>query len=613
MPLTKSAPRVSLQALAVAAMMSVALPAAALAQEAPRTRESAPRVESPAAAAAATEAAGEANFSIDIPTVDTVDSNMDEATIRAILTGGLADHATELAGLNAKSISIPEITLSYSMPPMEGKAEAGKVVYSDVVLTDVVNGVAASVAVGGASVDAGPEGSFTFGKMSTGMFDIGGMLAFYGMVPGASADQPLKTIYKDFKFEGGKFTAPEATCTIGEASLAEFKARPLKTSFSDLMALAQGMEARGDDKPTAEEISQMVSFYADFLNAFESTPFEFTGLDCTGTSEDGKPVTVAVGPITIGGFSKNTYPQIEAKDIKVNVEGDGYLNLASVTFKSFDFSSTLAALEESGGAIDDTWLEANGRRLIPSFGGFAFTGLDMDMPDTESPGERIQASVGSFDLSLGNYINGVPADIASTAKNIVVSLPADSEDEGIQQLLTLGIDKIEAGYNFAATWDEPSNTIAIKDLSFDGANLGALALAGTIGNATPDLFALDNNTALFAAMGLTVKDAKVDVKDAGLADIVFQKMATEQGQTVDQVRSALSGVAGGTALALLGGGPDAQKLSGALASFLTGNAKSLSVSATAKNEAGLGLPELTALQSNPMALSSQVTVDATAQ
>lgn len=613
MPLTKSALRVSLEGLALAALLSVALPAATFAQDAPRTRE-APRVEGQAAPADASEdsAAVEFTYSTTIPTIETVGSNVDEDTIRTILTGGLADHAAELAGLTAKSIVIPEITLEYSSNATDGADQSGRVVYRDIALTDVTNGVAASAVIGSAEVDAGSEGKFAFGKMSTDTFDLGGMLAFYGMVPGA-ADQPLKTIYKNFKLEGGTFTAPDATCTIGSVTTAEFKARPLKTGFGEIMTLAQTMETSSDSEMSPEDISKLVTFYADLLSAFESSPMEFAGLNCTGTSEDDKPVTVAIGPITIGGFAKNTYPEIAAKDIKVNVEGDSFVNLASLVFKSFDFSSSIAALQEAEGQLDETWLETNGRRLIPSFGGFSFSGLDMDVADTDKPGERVKASVGSFDLTLANYVNGVPADISSSAKNIVVGLPADSEDDTVKQLLTLGIDKIEAGYDLAAAWDETSSTIAIKNLSFNGANLGALALAGTLGNATADIFDTDTDTALMAAMGLTVKDVKVGVTDAGLADIMFQSMATEQGQTVGQVRTALSGVAAGTALALLGATPDAQKLSAALASFISGGAKSLSVTATAKDEAGLGLPELTAIQANPMALSSHVAIDAMAE
>lgn len=612
MQLTKSALRVSLESIALGALMSVALPTIAQAQDAPRTREGAPRVESPAQPT--TEAAApEFNYSVSIPTIQAVDSNVDEETIRSILTGGLVEHAAELAGLTAKSITIPEITVTYAVPAEGGKQQQGTLTYRDIALTDVTNGVAASAVVGGADADAGPEGKFTLGKMSTGLFDLAGMLAFYGLVPGASPDQPLKTIYKDFKMEGGSFTGPEANCTIGPVTTAEFKARPLKTSFGELMTMAQSLEASGDSELQPEQIATLVTFYADLFSAFESTPIDFAGLDCTGTSEEGKPVTVAVGPMAIGGFAKNTYPEISASDIKINVEGDGYLNLGKFVFKSFDFSSAINALQEADGQVDDAWFETNGRRLIPSFGGFSFSGLDMDVPDEESDGQRIKASIGDFDLTLANYVNGVPADISSSAKNIVIGLPADSEEDSVKQLLALGIDKIEAGYDLAAAWDEGSNTIAVKTFAINGANLGALVLAGTLGNATPDIFSLDNNAALMAAMGLTAKDLKINVTDAGLADIVFQSMAKEQGQSVEQVRNALSGVAGGTALALLGGTPEAQKLSAALATFITGQAKSLSISAAAKNEAGLGLPELTALQANPMALSSQVTVDATAQ
>lgn len=612
MSLTKTALGQSLEGLALAALMSVALPAAVLAQDAPRTRGDTPRVEGQANAATteADTAAPEFEYSIDIPSIEAVDSSMDQETIRAILSGGLVEHAAELAALTAKSISIPEITVQYTIPGEDGQTSV--VTYRDVLLSDVANGVAASATINEIEIDAGKEGNFKFGKLATTAFDIGGMLAFYGLVPGA-ADQPLKTIYADFRMEGGTFTSPEADCTIGAIEGGEFKARPLKYPLSDIMAIAAELEATPDSQPSPEQISQMVNFYADLFSAFQSSPMTFAGLDCTGSTEDGKPITVAAGPINVGGFAKNTYPEIAINDVKVNVEGDGFFNLANLTVKSTDFSPTIAALEEAGGAIDDAWLEANGRRLIPSFAGLAFTGLDMDVADEENPGERIKATVGEFDLTLANYVNGIPADISSHAKGIVAALPTDSEDDTVKQLLALGVDKIEAGYSLAAVWDEASSTVAIKNVSFDGLNLGALALAGTIGNATPDLFATNVDTALGAAMGLTVKNLQVDVTDAGLADILFQKTATEQGQTVEQVRTAMAGVAQGTALALLGATPEAQKLAAALGAFLGGQASSLSVSAVAKAEAGLGLPELMALQANPMTLGTQVTLDATAK
>ena len=612
MPLNKNASGLSLAGIALAALMSVALPVSAFAQDTPRSRGDTPRVEAGAESDADTSAP-QLEYSISIPTIDAVESSIDQDTIRSILTGNLAEHAGELANLNAKSISIPEITVEYSIPGSEN-AQASTVTYRDIALNDVTNGVASSAVIGSIDVDAGKEGSFKFGKTSTGTFDLAGLLAFYGLTPGASPDQPLKTIYANFRMEGGSFTSKEADCTIGTIEGEGFKARPLKTPFSELMNIVGELEAQGEDAaPSPEQMGKLVSFYADFLSAFESSPMTFAGLQCKVTAENDKPADISVGPMTIGAFANNVYPEITASDIKVNVQDDGYFNLANVVFKSFDFSSAIAALQEADGAIDDAWLEANGRRLIPAFGGFSFSGLDMDVPDEETPGERIKAAIGSFDLTLGNYVNGIPADISSNAKGIVIALPADSEDEGVQQLLTLGIDKIEAGYDLAASWDQANGNIAIKNIAFDGLNLGALALAGTIGNATEDLFSADNNAALMAAMGLTVKDAKIDVTDAGLAGIMFQKTATEQGQTVEQVRNAMSGIAAGTALAFLGGSAEAQQVSAAIASFIKGDAKSLSITATAKNEDGLGLPEMMELQSNPLALSDHLSLSATAK
>ena len=104
--LTSTTSRRRLGALAAACLLSVALPASAAWAQKSKTKGE-PAVEAPADPAAATPR----EFSVDIPTIDAVDSNVDDETLRAIFSGDLVDNADALAGLTATSITIPEITL----------------------------------------------------------------------------------------------------------------------------------------------------------------------------------------------------------------------------------------------------------------------------------------------------------------------------------------------------------------------------------------------------------------------------------------------------------------------------------------------------------------------
>ena len=70
-------------------------------------------------------------------------------------------------------------------------------------------------------------------------------------------------------------------------------------------------------------------------------------------------------------------------------------------------------------AFTDNW-----RKLIPALGGFAFSGLKIDVPDPQAEGSRIQANVADFDLSLSDYLNGIPTKMYLVA---VHSLQAASD------------------------------------------------------------------------------------------------------------------------------------------------------------------------------------------
>ena len=219
--------------LATACLLSVALPAgSAWAQKIKNKGE-------PAADTSAT--ATVSDVSVNIPTIEAVDSNVDEATLRSIFGGNVIDNADALAGLSATSITIPEITLT-TTTTIEGEATEAVVTFSDLVLTDITDGTAASVNLAGMSLDAGESGTADFGTLSASTFNIAGVLGFYGLVD--SGQTELETIYTDFSFEGGTFEAPEVSCTMGPVSVAEFKARPLSHNFMEIMALVESLEGQ---------------------------------------------------------------------------------------------------------------------------------------------------------------------------------------------------------------------------------------------------------------------------------------------------------------------------------------------------------------------------------
>lgn len=548
-------------------------------------------------------------FEVTVPTIKTTDSNVDEATLRAILTGDIAAHVDQLAHLTAKSIRIPELRLHTSLLTGEGQVGESEAVYRDIELRDVVDGAAASTVVGGAEVTRGGNVTMKIGKMSTGLFDIGGALAMYRLVP-APSEADLRPIYRDIALEGATYTGPNVACAVGPISMAEFRARPLKYSFSDLVALVTTMQT-AKDHPPPEAVAKFVAFYADFFQAFETSPATISSVKCVGKDEKGKSADFRFGPLTIGAFAKARYPDVTAENIKVSAK-DTQVSLANFTLKGIDLAGPIAAVQSAGGAIGEDWFKENGRQLIPAFEGFALSGLSVDAPDASDPSKRMKASVADFDLTLGDYVDGIPTRISSSAHHVAAPLPADSQNATVQQLLVLGIDHVDAGYELSGQWDEAASRIAVDRLMLTGVDLGTLSAAATLGNATKDLFSKDEAVAMTAATGLTIKNLTLEVENDGLADRLFTLQAAQQGKHLTAYKTAISGLAQGTILGVLGGTDQAKKLAEAVASFISG-AKSLSISVSARDEAGIGLPDLTAVQEDPTALSDKVTIDGSAK
>ncbi|ODT68419.1 MAG: hypothetical protein ABS75_20700 [Pelagibacterium sp. SCN 63-23] len=584
-----------LGAVATACLLSVALPAApAWAQKVKNKTKPATGMET--------------SVTVDIPTIDAVGSTIDEATIGDILRGNIAGHAQQLADLDATSIGVPEIVVSVTSQNADKSYDA-TITFSDLVFEGVVDGVAAGVSLGGIAMIT-EEGTFDFGTMTAADLNIGGMLGIYGLVDRGQTG--LETIYTDFSSVGGTMQAEDVSCTIGAMNGAEFKARPLKTSFVEMMGMAQALEDDPDDLDPAL-LGQVIRMYADILTAFETTEVTFDGLSCEGTDDVDRPMTFSIAGMTMGGMSPGIYPAISMDGFDIVVEGDGAMSLDNFTMKQMDLSGLIATLESAPENVDERWLEANARALFPAIEGFSLSGFDMDIPDPDNDGARLKATIGNVDLTLARYLNGLPTSMDLSAANILAELPEDSGDETVEQLRALGITDIDAGFRVAAAWDEANSSINIEEMSFTGADLATVFLAGTIANATADLFALDTDTALAAGMSVAVKGLDLTVTDAGLSDIVLAVVAAEQGADPATLRPVFAGLAQGSVIAMMAGAADAAKLGEAINTFVSGKAKTLAIGIRAKQDPGLSLPDFIAAEEDPTTLLGKVNISAEAK
>jgi hypothetical protein len=557
-------------------------------------------------------AAWKGMLSFTIPRLEIVDGNMTEADVRAAFSGDdIAAAAKLIAGWDAASMRIPELSHSQTVKPESGAEETVKSIYRDLTLTGLQDGVAQSSRLEGIEMEAtGPEGfKASFGPATTGIFDVAGVVALY-----AGGGGEMKTLYKDFAVEGGKLQGPEGFgCDVGKMAFAEFKARPFQTSPFEIVAIAESFQGK---KPSPEEekafLKTFLEMYADLLQGMEVSPGTFDGMSCSFADEQGNTGRFSFGKMDMEGFGKGRYGAVTLNNLDVAVEGQGFLKAGKLVFKGMDLNTMLETLKAAGPDLSDVWFEQNARKMVPSFDGFAIEAIDLDVPDETRPGERVKGSVGAFDLTLKAYRLGIPTDISITADKVAIDLPADTTDEQVAQIKALGYDRIEMSGATKLHWDEASQTIVIDEVSTSGADMGTFSISAVLGNAREELFAEDPQVMQMAAIGLSVKELTVSTKDEGLAEKVFTMVGTQQGQDPAAVRTQISGMAAGMVPMLLGGTEQAQQVANAVMTFLNGGS-SLKITAVAKDAAGLGLVDFMAAQQNPAAIVEKVDISAEAQ
>lgn len=546
---------------------------------------------------------------ISIPSIVTApDSTMDDAAILDSLSGNFMAHAADFAKLSASSIAIPTITVTLANTKT---STTTTITVKDIALADVKDGVASSAKIGSIAT-VNDKANISFGSFSTSTFNIAGLLQFYGVVPGDAA-QPLQTLYKDLSFDGGTFTAPGVSCTFGKVNAAEFDARPLKVSFAQMMDAAQKLSAAKGANPPPEAVSTYVTFLLDVFSAYKSTPMTLDGLSCKGADGD-KTAEVSLGKVTIDGYQPGTYPAITASDLKVDAGAQGHFNAAQIVIKATDLSAPMAAVDAAKDQLSEQWFKDNYRHLIPAWGGMSLSGIDMDVPMPDDPSSHYVAKVASFDLSLSDYLNGIPTKVSSKGTGIDVPIPPSTDIQSQEMLMALGITRVNLNYEISAAWDKASQTINVDKVNFSGNDLGGFAVATVLGNASEDLFSTDNDKEMAAGMGVTIKNVKTSLMDAGLADKLWPLFAKQQGAPdAAAFRTQMAGVAEGAALQMLGSTDSARALGVAIGDFISGKAKTVTINVAAKDPAGVPIPLLMQASANPALLTSALDITGSAE
>lgn len=549
--------------------------------------------------------------------------------VKSLTVSGTNSSREEIAGLFDKSAATPLSerlrklsATSITSPEMVMRQKQGdvtsSVLYRDVRIDNVRDGVAASFTTSsGAFASQGGEDNLaaTFGKITATSIDMVQIARVYGETAG-SAPEDLKTVYADFSVEGITGRAGKGT-TFGIARISgkDVKARPAKMSWT---AMAKEFAGKRDlDKLPPEDRARAVNAIADLFDSFSIGLMEATDITGEDTS-DAKASKVKVARIAFegSGGGKQAAVRVEGFDVQAK---DGHVRIGEIAHTGWSYEPTLKALRETLGdpSVNMSDLQASARRFVPRLGTLSLRGVDLDVPDetareTNPSAPNIRLGVKQFEVATGDEFEGMPTALRLKLDNLAMTVPPDSKEDGLKDLLAMGYSAIDVSAVLDGRWNKDTSDFVVNSLGAQGVNMGSVNVKGTFGNVTSDVFSGDQAAAQVALLGATLKGVSVAVENKGLFEKVLEREAKKQGKSAGQMRKELGAAAQIGIPMFLGGGPQAKQVAAAVAKFLL-KPNRLTVEAKAKSAEGLGVADFMAAQNDPQALLEAVDLTAKAE
>jgi hypothetical protein len=494
--------------------------------------------------------------------------------------------AARLGRLSAREISIPELTARQTIGAVTQVTRSRNVTASG-----IDHGRVAHLTIEASSVEmaggARAGGTITQGRTAAEGVDLAAIARVYsekaGPEPGTMA--PL---YGSFTVEDIRMSDPDGNViTIARGQGRDVRGRPTEDSWAGTASLVTALTEL--DKPSEADAARLLSSAADLASAIEIGTLEFTGIETSGRKKDfdGK-ARVARIAFRSGGNGAPADARLEGLEI---TGPSTRARIGTIALTGFSFAPTLSELKSFRGKSFEQVDAATIRRLIPTVGTLHLSDLDFDVPNQEVKGpipEKIRFTLKDFELTADRPRNGIPTNLRLALRNFAMPLP--SGDEAVETLRALGYKDVDLSFSVAAAWDEARNEIAIRDVSYSAPEIGSVAIQGTIGNVSPDVFDPDTAVASVALVGAAVQSLDLTVQNDGLVDRFITRDARKQKKSPEAVRREYATAAAVAVPALLGGSSQAKALGQAIGRFVAKPGR-LVVHAKAKSPSGLGLVE----------------------
>jgi len=545
--------------------------------------------------------------SVSVPKVMVEGTNATKAEIEALFDGKSNDTlAQRLSRISAANITIPTIVISQALP------EATTVTtYKDLVLRNVSNGMVAegfaptmtSTAKRRAGNKDFPEFEVTGERLTLKGLDLALILRF--LFNKAEPGETLKVAVAEQSVGRTLYKVPDVgTLSFSEISIRDFKLRPLATPLIGLLGSAESLSKDKSEEGQKRALSTML----DFVGSMAIGNFEMAGMVGDLRPGPGKPpMQISIGRIA-GSGGAETLGRFTMKDFRLKNQADT-MALGDITVEDISFGSMTQALTKLASSPDFDPKDMDPATLIPKVGLIRIAGIDVDVPDTKDPKQRIKAKLGLFETRMSNHVGPIATNVAVNMDGLRMDIPPNSKESGLRDLLQMGYNSIDLSARFEQVWDQAASKLKINELSLRMAGMFAARASAEVSNATKELFTLDKAVVAVAALGLSANTLSVNLRNEGLFEKLIAKQAKENNEKPGDVRAQIAAAATLMVPMMLGDHPAAKSLGAVLGKFVA-EPRTLTVTLKAQG-AGLGATDFIAA-SDPMDLLKKIDITATA-
>lgn len=529
-----------------------------------------------------------------------------------------------LARLDAGSLTAPELRVERTI---DGARQIA--IYRNVAAKGIHAGRIAEFAASGTSlsVEGGSAGGGkgSYGKIRADDFDLAALARLYGEA--GDGKGALQRVYASFLIEDIAFGDDGTTVKIARLSGRDFAGRQIPATWSGALAAFGAVDMTSADPV---ERGKAGALAADILDAVSVGSFEATGLSIKVSKDE--PGELGLERIAYGGTG--TDPGLTLSGFSFTAAGT-QVRVAGIKLAGFSLQPTIAALRHLAKGGDASGAEL--RRLTPVIGTLTLTDIGVDIPrddvpkpdDSKDPlgkaarnaaeaaksaaqgetqGATLHFGLREASMNFSPPKDGIPVAARLAFSGITLPASAVAGAPGLGSLGLYGYRDLDFDLVADTAWDEGSQELALREIALSGKDMGSVRISGTLGGVGPDVFDPDTAVSSYAMLAATAKSLDLKVANSGLFERFIDAQSKSLSLKPEQLRQEYVTASVIGVPVILGSSPAAKAIGAAMGKFVT-KPGTLTISARAKNGAGVGIVDFSTAPT-PAAVLDKLEVNA---